>query len=245
MTPTDLFVVQEATLQMAGVEGTGNSILTGSAVKKTAGGKQRLRRSDYELHDGLIYTKNRNVVGALRISYRVAPVAKGISILSGVDPTGTLVPYSLPSGKSLFMVRTGTLTATQMVRRADFENTLRLNTMRWISFCLAFFGLLFLIEPASVACQAVPVVGPCLNTLMVVGVCKAGLIGAAMTLSVVVGVLWVAVDLRVGGPAFLFTPIGCVVMKKWVEQSERYGTIQYRRVGLEEVEEEVEFGLDD
>ena len=63
-----------------------------------------------------------------------------------MDEAGKFVPYTLPSGKSIMMVRMGSLTATQMVRRADFENSLRLNSMRIFSFCLFFFWPVVYIE---------------------------------------------------------------------------------------------------
>ena len=281
--PTTLYAINDDMLQMAGVAGSGASILSGASTKKIAGGKKMLRRSDYELHDGMLYTKgaviqtqndvsggnggnrgnggnggssgssgsggsggNGGSPGQVRISYRVATIDAGLSIMAGVSSEGKFVKYTLPSGKDIMMVRLGTLTATQMIRRADFENSLRMIVMRVFSFLLAFFGLLFLLQPAKELLEDVPLVGNVLRSALLVGLCRSAFIGAAMTTSMVVGALWVAVDLSVGGPALMFAPICMVIMRSWIQQSERYGKIQYQRVpGLDNVEEPVEFGLDE
>jgi hypothetical protein len=225
--PKNVFHVGEDTLHMAGVEGSGAAILGGSSAKKVNSkerGNKKLRRSDFELHDGIIYTKGTlsakttttaaaaattttthmqhthsfsgdvGIPGSMRITYRFTPTEKGLSILSGVDETGRLVPYILPSGKKVMMVRIGSLSAAQMLRRADFENSIRLNTMRLLSYCFAFFGLFYLIEPSSIAFKDAPILGSLLKHLMIVGLFRSALIGAAMTLSLIVGVLWINVD---------------------------------------------------
>lgn len=201
---------------MAGVDGSGTSILAGAGSRPKAAGKglKKLRRSDFELHDGMIYTKTPSVLstttnsdsivapnnpGALRISYRVTSVATGLSVLSGVDATGTLVPFALPSGKQLFMVRVGPLSATQMLRRADFENSVRLNTIRLFSFGMLFFGSLYIMVPLQVylSTSSAKRVSSVLEKLSRVGVCRSSFVGAAMVLSVIIGVLWVNVDVSV------------------------------------------------
>lgn len=261
--PNTLFPIQEDMLKMAGVDGTGTSILSGATSNTNkingAGGKKMLRRSDYELHDGMLYTKGAtgssdassasiDVPGQVRISYRLAPIESGLSILTGVDEAGKFVPYTLPSGKSIMMVRMGSLTATQMVRRADFENSLRLNSMRIFSFCLFFFGLLFTLKPLEQMFNdilPIPVVGNVLSSALRVGICRSAFIGAAMFLSFLLGLIWLTVDVMVGGPALAFTPVCMFVMKKWIDASERYGKIQYSRVpGMDNVEDPIEFGLD-
>ena len=220
--PKTLFYIHEDTIHMAGVDGSGTSILAGAGTRPKAAGKglKKLRRSDFELHDGMIYTKTLpsvlstatttttnsdsivapNNPGALRISYRVTSMATGLSVLSGVDATGTLVPFALPSGKQLFMVRVGPpLSATQMLRRADFENSVRLNTIRLFSFGMLFFGSLYLMVPLQVYLSTSSAKGMSrvLENLSRVGVCRSSFVGAAMVLSVIIGVLWVNVDVSV------------------------------------------------
>ena len=51
------------------------------------------------------------------------------------------------------------------------------------------------------------------------------------------------VQLSIGGPALLFAPICLYIMHKWIAESAHYGTIRYQRVGLDDPEEPVEFGL--
>ena len=98
--PKTLFYIHEDTIHMAGVDGSGTSILAGAGTRPKAAGKglKKLRRSDFELHDGMIYTKTLpsvlsttttttttnsdsivapNNPGALRISYRVTSMATG------------------------------------------------------------------------------------------------------------------------------------------------------------------------
>ena len=53
------------------------------------------------------------------------------------------------------------------------------------------------------------------------------------------------VQLSIGGPALLFAPISLYVMHKWIVESAQYGTIRYQRVGLDDPEAPVEFGLGD
>ena len=53
------------------------------------------------------------------------------------------------------------------------------------------------------------------------------------------------VQLSIGGPALLFAPISLYIMHKWIAESAHYGTIRYQRVGLDDPEEPVEFGLGD
>ena len=57
--------------------------------------------------------------------------------------------------------------------------------------------------------------------------------------------LWFVVQLSIGGPALLFAPISLYVMHKWIVESAHYGTIRYQRVGLDDPEAPVEFGLGD
>lgn len=52
-------------------------------------------------------------------------------------------------------------------------------------------------------------------------------------------------QLSIGGPALLFAPISLYIMHKWIAESAHYGTIRYQRVGLDDPEEPVEFGLGD
>ena len=71
-------------------------------------------------------------------------------------------------------------------------------------------------------------------------------IGAFVVL-VVTAVLmgFFVVQLSIGGPALLFAPISLYVMHKWIVESAHYGTIRYQRVGLDDPEAPVEFGLGD
>ena len=279
--PHDFFPVNDEMLQMAGVDGSGVSILSSGNDKRKVGGaaalaaKKMLRRSNFEIHDGLLYTKGATRSGAaadadadadadatgtttitgseignageIRISYLVSPMSKGLSIIAGVDATGTLISYELLTGKRVMFVRTGMLTASQMFRHADFENNLRMSMLRLLSFLLSFFGFMFLLEPASFMLKDAPVVGSCLTTATIVGVCRSSLMGAAMTQSLMVGVIWLRSNLSVGLLALMFAPISMLVMRSWARQSEVYGKISYTQVPSGDqsaVEDEVEFGLD-
>lgn len=256
--PHDFFPVNDEMLQMAGVDGSGASILSSGNDNRKVGGaaafaaKKMLRRSNFEIHDGLLFTKGvtqggGGIGGEIRISYLVSPMSKGLSIIAGVDATGTLISYELLSGKRVMFVRTGMLTASQMFRHADFENNLRMSMLRLLSFLLSFFGFMFLLEPASLVLKDVPVVGTCLTTATVVGVCRSSLMGAAMTQSLMVGVIWLRSNLHVGVLALMFAPISMLVMRSWARQSEIYGKISYAQVPSGDqsaVEDEVEFGLD-
>ena len=243
--------VTDDMLRLGGVVGDGNNILGSGSGAGGAGGAGRsgnrksLRLQDFKLHDGVLYTgawigDGAREVGNLRVSYSVLMLDQGLSIIAGVDDKGTLVPFALPSGKKIFMVVPGTHSATAMVRRADFENGLRMSSFRLGSFLCLLSGLVLGLPELASATR-----GTAGGTLVAhlanqERLCFVSCVFAAILMSVIVGLMWVGTSFAVGGPLLIFAPVALLASRSYLQAKD--SKVAYSRVATE-VDQEVDFGL--
>ncbi len=242
--------VTDDMLRLGGVVGDGNNILGGAGTGAgtgagRSGNRKALRLQDFKLHDGVLYTgawvgNGAKEVGNLRVSYSVTLADQGLSIIAGVDDAGTLVPFALPNGKKIFMVVPGTHSATAMVRRAEFENGLRMSSYRVACFLLFFGGLMLGLPQLASATR-----GAAGGTLVAhladqERVCFVSGVTAAVLMSVIVGLMWVGTSFAVGGPLLMFAPVALLASRSFLQAKD--SSVAYSRVATE-VDQEVDFGL--
>ena len=218
----------------------GGNILGGKdGGGRLAAPRKKLSRDDLSLGtDGVLHTGDATEPGDLRITYDVADAGTQLSVIGGVvDEKGAIWPFVLPSTKKILMIELGTHSAASMVRRSDYENGLRLFSIRVAAFGMLFVGQLLVYSSGVV--DAVLPVGA--------GVCTLALAGSAIATCVLVGALWVAASWTVGVPMLVTGPACYFVFRQYsaakVARTRMYTRVPVRADDADDVDfpEEEEF----
>lgn len=124
-------------------------------------------------------------VGDLRISYSAARVdqASAVATQKGAE----LVPFTASNGRSIFLLRDGTVTAQDMFENAQKGNTMVTWLLRLVGLAMAIAGFGLILRIASVLADVVPFFGNIVGAGTSV---VAMLLGVCLT-TLVAGIAWV------------------------------------------------------
>ena len=208
-----------------GDAGGGNILGGGGGVRARVSSKRKkLRREDLSLgKDGVLYTGDGTNPGDLRITYDVTDSNAQLSVIGGVvDEIGSLGYFALPSSKKILMIELGTHSASGMVRRSDYENGLRLFSIRVAAFVMLFVGQV-LVYSSGFADKLIPVG---------VGICGLSMVGSAIVICMLVGFLWLAASWRIGLPVLITAPT-CYYVFRQYSAAKAGRTQMYTRVPVQ------------
>ena len=151
-----------------------------------------------EAHDGVFYlgaNPTQPRIGDHRISFQLAP-AGPVSIVgrqSGAD----FAEYQTSAGDRLLMVRQGTMSAAEMFKAAESENTALTWILRGVCALVMFLGFVMILSPLVVVADVVPLIGNVLGA----GAALVSLIATAVLAPLVVAIAW-----------FWYRPVAAVIL---------------------------------
>lgn len=96
-------------------------------------------------------------IGDTRIMFKVANPTE-VSVIAKQNGK-TFVPYATKAGGTIELLQTGVRTASEMIQKAQSENTMLTWILRLVGFVLMLAGLAMVLKPLSVVADVVPILG--------------------------------------------------------------------------------------
>jgi hypothetical protein len=123
-------------------------------------------------------------IGDMRISYRFAP-AGTVSIV-GRQAGSDFADYQTHAGDTLLMVRPGSMSAADMFKAAEHENTVMTWIIRAVGAAAMMLGFALILNPLVVVADVIPFIGNILGA----GATLVALMATAVLAPVVIAIAW-------------------------------------------------------
>jgi len=140
-----------------------------------------------EANDGRFYLgadPSQPRIGDMRISYRFAP-AGTVSIV-GRQAGSDFGDYQTRAGDTLLLVRPGSMSAADMFKAAERENTVITWIIRLVGVVAMFIGFALILNPLVVVADVVPLIGNILGA----GASLVSLMATAVLAPLVIAIAW-------------------------------------------------------
>ena len=160
-------------------------------------------------------------VGDLRVRWEASDVAAvSFVAVQTRDASGeaTLAPYTARSGHTCFLLAAGQVPASALLAEAQARNVAATWTLRALGCLFNYLGLAALAQPAAVALDAVPLLGPFLGDLVQFGARIAAALLSLAVCAFAIAVAWLAARPAVGVPMLL---LACAAAAALVAARER------------------------
>jgi len=151
-----------------------------------------------QANDGVFYLgadPSQPRIGDFRISFQLAP-AGPVSIV-GRQSGSDFAEYQTSAGDKLLMVRPGTMSAAEMFKAAESENTALTWLIRAVGALVMFFGFQMILNPLVVVADVVPLIG----SLLGAGASLVSLAATAVLAPLVIAIAW-----------FWYRPVAAVIL---------------------------------
>jgi hypothetical protein len=96
-------------------------------------------------------------IGDTRITFKVANPTE-VSVIAKQNGK-TFSPYATKAGGTIELLQTGVHTATEMIQKAQADNTMLTWILRLVGFVVMLAGLAMILKPLSVVADVVPILG--------------------------------------------------------------------------------------